>query len=78
VLCGHEHFYERLQERGIPYVTLGLSGNSTLYDFATPVPGSVLRFQTKLGALRIAASDQQLVSQFVTTDGNVVDTLHLP
>ncbi|HTM45163.1 MAG TPA: metallophosphoesterase [Polyangiaceae bacterium] len=76
VLTGHEHFYERLQERGIPYVTIGLGGNAP-YDFAAPLPGSIVRVRGGTGALRVVANNQRLVSEFVTTDDKVVDTLDL-
>lgn len=72
VLAGHAHVYERVQRDGIPYLTVGLGGASR-YDFGTPVQGSVVRFNSDEGAVRLHASDTTLRLQMITVGGVTVD-----
>jgi hypothetical protein len=76
VLAGHEHFYERIMRNGFPYITDGLGGRS-LYGFATPLPGSEVRYNADYGALLCEASATALTFQFITRTGQVVETYML-
>ena len=73
VLNGHDHFYERLSSGGLTYVVNGIGGASLS---AWPSPGvsqSVAHYSGTFGAMRITATDTELVNEFVTTDGVVRD-----
>ncbi len=77
VLGGHDHIYERLVIKGIPYIVNGIGG-SWLYDFEQILDGSQVRFNSSFGALMIEASESTLTLQMVTADGGIVDTLNIP
>ncbi|HBX69257.1 MAG TPA: hypothetical protein DEH25_07705, partial [Chloroflexi bacterium] len=77
VLAGHDHLYERLQIDGIPYLTIGSSGNPNLYDFKTILPESVLHYNDEYGAIRAEASETALTFTFETRNGEIIDTIHL-
>ena len=76
VLSGHEHTYERIVLNGFPYFVNGLGGNGR-YSFVTPVPGSVVRYNSDYGAMRAEADDNQITFQFISQGGDVVDTYSL-
>ena len=74
VLTGHEHWYERIEKDGFPYVINGLGG--ALWD-SLPDPGepdSVASFSGALGAMLVEASDTEMTLKMVTTDGTEVDS----
>ena len=73
VLAGHHHHYESLLLDNMPYFISGLGGNGAA-DLSFPVPGSRVRYRSTLGALRVTASDQRLLFEFVATSGAVVDS----
>jgi len=73
VLAGHDHTYERLEVGGLTYVVNGLGGNSA-YDFDSPIPGSLVRFNQAHGALLVEATASEIRGRFATTDGKDVDT----
>ncbi len=75
VLTGHDHDYERILRDGIVYIVNGLGGVSR-YEFPDrpPVAGSVIRYNASYGALKVEADAQHLTFQFVTIDGDIVDT----
>jgi hypothetical protein len=73
VLAGHDHVYERLEIGGMTYVTTGLGGFGP-YNFADPLPGSQVRFNSDYGALFAEATAEQITFQFITRAGEVVDT----
>ncbi len=71
VLCGHEHFYERLsitdeQQMDFPYIVVGVSGAEYFGPFRPegPIPGSLVRFNTVFGALCATASPEALTIEF--------------
>lgn len=76
VMTGHDHFYERLEVGGIPYLINGLGGNS-IYAFSTPIPESRLRFNGDFGALLAEASATCLSLRFITQAGVLADELVL-
>jgi hypothetical protein len=74
VLAGHDHTYERIVLEGLPYFVNGLGGRNSIYEFGPPVPGSQVRFNSDFGAMRASATRTQLTFQFITRDGDVIDT----
>jgi Calcineurin-like phosphoesterase/Fibronectin type III domain len=73
VLSGHAHIYERILRDGLPYFTNGLGGES-LGSFSTATEGSIVRFGTDYGAMRVTASDARVTFEFITRRGVVIDT----
>lgn len=76
VLAGHSHTYERIVLDGFPYFVNGLGGDSR-YSFDTPVSGSVVRYNSDYGAMRVSADENQITLQFISRGGDVVDTYYL-
>ena len=76
VFSGHNHVYERVMINGFPYITNG-SGGQALYDFGSPVAGSVARLSGRHGDMVIDATDTTLSTRFVTVDGVVFDPFTL-
>lgn len=73
VLSGHQHHYERLMIDHIPYVVDGLGGALNRFEFAAPVPGSLVRYNDDFGALFADVSDNQIYFRFRDTRGEVID-----
>jgi hypothetical protein len=73
VLNGHDHMYERIVIGGSPYFVNGLGGAS-IYDFGTPVPGSLVRYNKTFGALLVIATRTAITYRFIAIDGTVADT----
>src|SRR5204863_7311985 len=61
---------------GIPYFVDGLGGAS-IYAFGTPISGSQKRYNGDYGAMLIKADDAQIIFQFITRTGIVIDTYTL-
>lgn len=76
VLTGHDHTYERLEVDGIPYFVNGLGGD-TIYNFNDPLPGSVVRYNRDLGAMRVTATETTLTFEFITREQLLIDTYTL-
>ena len=76
VLSGHLHQYERLEVEGLPYIVNG-AGGSGLYEFSTPAPESLVRYNAEHGAQLVEASATGLRAYFVATTGEFVDELVL-
>lgn len=72
VLSGHDHVYERLQVGGIPYFINGLGGGP-IYYFIQPQPQSQVRFNDDYGAMLVTATESQIIFQFITRRGQVID-----
>lgn len=73
VLGGHDHTYERIGHDGIPYFVNGLGGNN-IYNFIDIVDGSVVRYNSDYGAMRVTADEASIHYEFVTRTGNVIDS----
>src|SRR5262249_45206734 len=65
--------YERLNENGLTYFVNGLGGR-TPDSFITPAAGSLVRFNSDYGAMKIDASDTTIDFQFITRTGIVIDS----
>jgi len=74
VLAGHDHTYERIFRDGIPYFVNGLSGHATRYPFGKPVSGSRVRYNSDYGAMLVTAVELQIVFQFFTRTGTLIDS----
>ncbi|MFM8321353.1 MAG: metallophosphoesterase [Chloroflexota bacterium] len=72
-LGGHDHTYERLQVDGIPYFVNGLGGGP-IYDFGAVLPESQARYNSDYGAMLVQATPLQVVFQFITRSGEVIDS----
>jgi hypothetical protein len=77
VLNGHDHYYERLEVDGLPYVVNGIGGQSVTAFPATAVAQSRAHYSGSNGAMRITATDALLAAEFLSVDGAVRDVLTL-
>ena len=78
VLSGHEHVYERLIVGGIPYFVNGLGG-APAYPFADPpLPQSRARYNLANGAMRIVATQTNIMFEFINRFREVIDSFSLP
>ena len=87
VFQGHDHVYERILRDGIVYFISG-NGGRKLYQFDTPITGSILRYNDGFGAMRVTASSETIEFQAWTvhesegekneTTPLLIDIYHLP
>ena len=73
VLAGHTHIYERVLKDGFPYIVNGLGGES-LGSFSTAIEGSLMRYGSDYGAMRVTASADVITFEFITRAGTLIDT----
>lgn len=73
VLSGHDHDYEHLTLGGVEYFVNGAGGYS-LYNFGTPVEGSVTRYNADYGAMLVTADAASMKFEFYTQGGDLVDS----
>ena len=73
VLAGHNHVYERLEIGGIPYFTHGVGGGP-IYDFVVISEGSQFRYNDDYGAMLVTADARQMLIQFFTRNGELIDS----
>ncbi|OGO28108.1 MAG: hypothetical protein A2136_06580 [Chloroflexi bacterium RBG_16_54_11] len=76
VLAGHDHTYERLDVNGLTYIVNGLGG-AAIYNFGYILEGSQVRYNSGLGAMRVEATDQSIMFEFITLDNEVIDTYEM-
>lgn len=76
IYAGHNHLYERVLTNGLNYVTIGLGGDR-IDGFVTPVAGSLSRYNTTYGAVRLVVTETNFVSEFVNIFHQVIDTFTL-
>ncbi len=74
VLNGHNHAYERIELDGMPYLVNGLGGGARYGPGEVFAPGTQLYFWETHGALRGEATRQRLTFEFITRNGDVIDT----
>lgn len=84
VLAGHEHVYERVMRRGVPFITNGLGGYG-IYEFKEVlIPGSAVHYpkitpsspavrRNTFGALFVEASDSAITFEFWNLKGQRID-----
>lgn len=76
VLAGHDHVYERVLVDGLNYFVAG-TGGFGLYDWYDIEDGSQVRYNSDYGAIRVEATSQSIVFQFINRARVVVDELAL-
>lgn len=76
VLSGHGHTYEHILLDDVHYFVNGLGGGA-IYNFGTPVEGSVLRFNGKHGALRMRIAQSDMEIAMFTKSGVLVEMTKL-
>lgn len=76
IYTGHNHLYERVLTNGLNYVTIGLGG-VRIDGFVTPVAGSVSRYNTTYGAVRLTVTETNFVSEFINIFNEVIDSYTL-
>lgn len=77
VMAGHDHTYERLLIDGLPYFVIGLSGHHARYWLVEEVEGSQIFYNEDYGAMLVEVTETEMVFQFITRTGAVIDTYHL-
>jgi hypothetical protein len=76
VLCGHDHYYERLLVDGLPYFINGLGGGP-IYSFGFIAEGSQVRYNADYGAMLVVTDSRQIMFQFINRSGEVVDSYQI-
>jgi len=76
IYTGHNHLYERILTNGLHYVTIGLGGDR-IDGFVTPLAGSLSRYNTTYGAVRLKVTETNFVSDFINIFNEVIDTFTL-
>src|SRR5262249_27781315 len=74
VLSGHDHLYERVHVNGLVYFVNGLGGESWDRIRLPRVPGSQKLDTGEYGAMRIDATETNMVFRFINWRGRIVDT----
>jgi len=73
VIAGHDHYYERLEVDGFPYIINGLGGGA-IYGFGETYPGSQVRYNADYGALLVEADKNHASFAFQNRTGEIIDT----
>jgi len=76
VLAGHDHTYERLEEDGLTYFVNGLGGGG-IYYFPNILEGSQVRYNEDYGAMRVEATENYMLFEFINRSGEIVDSYEL-
>jgi tartrate-resistant acid phosphatase type 5 len=76
VLSGHDHHYERILVGGLTYFVNGLGGESWDHLHLPRVRGSQKFHTADYGAIRIDATETNLVFRFINWQGKMID-LHI-
>jgi len=89
VLAGHEHVYERVMHKRVPFITNGLGGHS-VYEFREQLvsgsamhypavyPKSPTKMRNTFGALFVEASDRAITVEFWNLGGEKIDDWYWP
>jgi hypothetical protein len=75
-MTGRSHNYEQLEIDGLTYFVNGLGGKSKK-DFGVPVPGSIIRYKDKFGAMLVGATSSEMILKFITVDDDTIDSFTL-
>jgi tartrate-resistant acid phosphatase type 5 len=79
VLSGHAHTYERILRDdnsngdSLVYFVNGLGG-ANKYEFTTPIAGSIVRYNSDWGAMKVSETQDELLFQFFTRTGILIDS----
>jgi hypothetical protein len=76
-LAGHDHWYERLEVDGLPYLTNGLGGSPSRYGFSLILPESLVRYNEMHGAMLVEATRDWMRFDFINLEGELIDRLTL-
>jgi tartrate-resistant acid phosphatase type 5 len=76
VFAGHDHIYARIHTNGIPYFINGLGGHA-IDTFGSTNSAAAVRYRSDYGAMRLEATESNLICQFVSRGNVVADTLVL-
>ena len=76
VLSGHDHIYERLFVDGVHYFVNGMGGYD-LYEFHDILEASLARYIGDYGAMRMEATEQYLLFQFIDRNYVLIDEVKL-
>jgi hypothetical protein len=76
VLCGHDHYYERLVVDGLVYLINGAGGGG-LYAFGETAEGSQKRYNGAYGAILATMDSQRLIFEFYAVGGVLIDRYEL-
>ena len=76
VLAGHDHTYERLWVDGVTYFVNGMGGYA-LYDFVNILDSSQARYNADYGAMRMEATNEHLLFQFINRSNELIDQVEL-
>ncbi len=78
VIAGHQHQYERLDVDDMTYIVNGLGG-AEITSFNAPIGGSIFRYNTDFGAMRLVTSPTTLKFEFLSIagGGTLVDSYTL-
>lgn len=73
VFSGHDHHYARIHTNGIRYFINGLGG-AAIAGFGSTNSAAEVRYSSDYGAMRLEATESNLVCHFVSRTHLVVDT----
>lgn len=76
VFAGHDHIYARIHTNGIPYFINGLGGHA-IDAFGSTESAAAVRYRSDYGAMRLEATESNLVCHFVSRNNVVADTFVL-
>jgi tartrate-resistant acid phosphatase type 5 len=78
MFSGSAHNYERIVRDDFPYIVNG-AGGAGLAGFATPVTGSLFRYNTDNGAVKVVATETNFTYEFwsVANGGTLIDRVTL-
>jgi tartrate-resistant acid phosphatase type 5 len=73
VFTGHDHLYARMHTNSLVYFINGLGGDE-IHGGGSPDGATAVRYTGDYGAMRLEATDTNLVFHFVTRNQVIVDT----
>jgi len=76
-LAGHDHLYERLEVDDLPFLTNGLGGSLSIYDYSQVQPESLVRYNEMHGAMLVEATSDWMRFDFINLEGELIDRLTL-
>ena len=77
ILAGHDHLYERIHTNGLPCFIVGTGGDRLDAFHYPPVAGSVAGYNSSHGALRLDATETNLLFRFFNVSRELIDSWRL-